>query len=420
MITNITLENFKCFRKVEVNPRRITVFVGPNGSGKSSVLQALLLLKQSVGSNEIRLNGGLLNFAEAESIAPRFKNDLNPMHLTFGGKAREPNLGVYGFGNTTQYSSSGTYLNGSLQTRSGSLSFVFEDAEHTFEIADESVQLSDSVQIGPFLLNVQLLREIAHIATIQDWVAQPAPSLQAREGIVQLLTIPQSVLTEMRFVPATRGFARPTYNLGSALETDISPGKGLDQQDQQIATNLGYDRDLEDTISALVSRVTNTGVSVRVVPSRSVAVRAVSPVGYVNIVTEGFGTNALILLFWQIASASKDATILIEEPEIHLHPRAQADLASVLADVAKSEEKQLIMTTHSEHILGRLLTLVAEGTLTPDELAIYAFEKDEKGVCTANELEVTNEGKVKGGIKDFFESDLEELNRYITALQSRE
>ena len=49
MITNITLENFKCFRKVEVNPRLLTVFIGPNGTGKSSVLQALILMKQSIG-----------------------------------------------------------------------------------------------------------------------------------------------------------------------------------------------------------------------------------------------------------------------------------------------------------------------------------------------------------------------------------
>ena len=111
---------------------------------------------------------------------------------------------------------------------------------------------------------------------------------------------------------------------------------------------------------------------------------------------------------------------MIEEPEIHLHPRAQADLASVLAEEAKAEDKQLIMTTHSEHILGRLLTLVAEKKLSPHELAIYAFEKDEQGVCTANELEVTEDGRVKGGIKDFFEPDLNELNRYIKALQSNE
>ena len=52
---------------------------------------------------------------------------------------------------------------------------------------------------------------------------------------------------------------------------------------------------------------------------------------------------------------------MIEEPEIHLHPKAQAELAEVLTEVALEEDKQVIMTTHSEHITGRLLTLVAEG-----------------------------------------------------------
>jgi predicted ATPase len=92
----------------------------------------------------------------------------------------------------------------------------------------------------------------------------------------------------------------------------------------------------------------------------------------------------------------------------------------VLADEAKAENKQIIMTTHSEHILGRLLTLVAEKKLSPDELAIYAFEKDEQGICTANEIEVVEDGRVKGGIKDFFETELEELDRYIRALQSKQ
>ena len=48
---------------------------------------------------------------------------------------------------------------------------------------------------------------------------------------------------------------------------------------------------------------------------------------------------------------------MIEEPEVHLHPKAQADLASVLVEEAKADNKQVIMTTHSEHVAGRLLTL---------------------------------------------------------------
>ena len=103
-----------------------------------------------------------------------------------------------------------------------------------------------------------------------------------------------------------------------------------------------------------------------------------------------------------------------------MHPRAQAELASVLAEAAKAEDKQLIMTTHSEHILGRLLTLVAEEKLSKDELAIYSFEKDDVGVCTAGEIEVTEDGRVIGGLKDFFETDLAELDRYIRSLQPSE
>ena len=58
----------------------------------------------------------------------------------------------------------------------------------------------------------------------------------------------------------------------------------------------------------------------------------------------------MIQLIYQLITADKLATVLIEEPEIHLHPKAQAELAEVLADTAKAEDKQIIMTTHSEHL----------------------------------------------------------------------
>ena len=67
MITNITLENFKCFRKVEINPKLVTLFIGPNGTGKSGVFQALLLLKQSEDAGErLDLNGPLVNVSSED------------------------------------------------------------------------------------------------------------------------------------------------------------------------------------------------------------------------------------------------------------------------------------------------------------------------------------------------------------------
>ena len=65
-------------------------------------------------------------------------------------------------------------------------------------------------------------------------------------------------------------------------------------------------------------------------------------------VSEGFGTNSLIMApSHELVSAERGATVMIEEPEIHLHPRAQAELAEVLTEVALEEDKQVIMTTHS-------------------------------------------------------------------------
>ena len=83
--------------------------------------------------------------------------------------------------------------------------------------------------------------------------------------------------------------------------------------------------------------------------------------------------------------------------------------------MALEEDKQVIMTTHSEHITGRLLTLVAEGKLTPEDVAIYAFEKDEEGVCTAKDLRINSDGTIEGGINDFFETNLKEMNRFAQA-----
>ena len=168
-----------------------------------------------------------------------------------------------------------------------------------------------------------------------------------------------------------------------------------------------------------MKKVTGNGFRAEMVPPQSVELKSLTSSGTVNIVAEGFGANALIQLLHQLVITDHGATVLIEEPEIHLHPKAQAELAEVLAETAKAEDKQIIMTTHSEHIAGRLLTLVAEGTLTTDDLAIYSFEKDEKGECTATELVVTELGQTEGGLTGFFDNNLAEMDRYVKALQNR-
>ena len=361
MITHLVLENFKCFRRVEIHPKRVTCFVGANGTGKSSVLQAFGLLKQTVERSSAVPTRNIIAVKEKELDAQ------GPLVNLLGVEELYSNCtqGRMLFGFTGDYGESPGAIN--------RFSFATRLSEDELVIVD---------------------------FTNEKRAAQE--------------------LERMKVVPAVRGLTLPVYDLGNEIAKDVAMETGLAKQEAQIATNLGYSTSPIDKISTLLKRVTGVGLRTHIVPPRSVEVKSLTASGPVNIVSEGFGTNSLIMLLLQLVSAEEGATVMIEEPEIHLHPKAQAELAEVLTEVALEEDKQVIMTTHSEHITGRLLTLVAEGKLTPDDVAIYAFEKDpETGECSAKSLRIADDGRIEGSIGDFFEVNLEEMNRFAKALSTR-
>ena len=346
MITDITLENFKGFQHLEIQPKRITAFVGPNGTGKSTVLQAFGLLKQTVEfprrSHGLVVNGPLLNLPGLDAL-----------------------IANCGRGNTVFRFCVNGSPPGAVSALEGHIEFSFENMPDptTFNVSD----------------------------------VEPA-------------------LKDLKIVLAKRGFTQPVYKLGDALVKDVSLQSGLARQEAQTATNLCYAPAQLEQVSRMLKKVTGVGLKAITVPPQSVELMTAAPGGPINIVVEGFGTNSLIMLPLQLVAANRGATVMIEEPEIHLHPKAQADLAEVLAAEALAGDKQVIMTTHSELITGRLLTLVAEKTLTPKDLAIYAFAKDaETGVCTAKPLTISGEGGIEGGIRGFFDVSLAEMNRYVEA-----
>ncbi len=416
MITSIAIENFKCFRKLDLRPRLLTVFIGPNGSGKSSVLQALLLLKQSLGQQKLVARGNVIDLPLMERRAAEEKGPNSIKCLGLGGLVELPGYADVGIGEQIEYSYQASFKGTDLIDSTGKIKFNFHGQEQTIRVADNS-ESKQGLIINTYAATLSRVRQTGRFVQVHKWDVSPGDNLEL--AFSSILEVVGEVLRQIRFVPAARGFTRPEYLLRDEPAPDLSLSVGSGLFEEQAVTNMVYRREFEDVISAWLHQVTGVKIRGGLVPGPKSQIESLTPVGIFNIVAEGFGTNALILLLLQLAVVSRGAAVLIEEPEIHLHPRAQANLASLLAEEAKAKNKQLIMTTHSEHILGRLLTLVAERKLSAEDLAIYAFEKDESGDCGASALEVTDDGRVKGGIKDFFEPDLEELDRYIKGLQQR-
>ena len=112
--------------------------------------------------------------------------------------------------------------------------------------------------------------------------------------------------------------------------------------------------------------------------------------------------------------APANSIIIMEQPEIHLHPAAQADLADVMIDVIKSREGgedrniQLIIETHSEHFLRRLQRRIAEGVITKDKVVSY-FADNAVLPAKLTALEVDEFGNIKNWPKNFFGDEMGDI-----------
>ena len=138
-----------------------------------------------------------------------------------------------------------------------------------------------------------------------------------------------------------------------------------------------------------------------------VRVRQTSSSPPVLLTDVGFGVSQILPVLVLLAYVPVGSTVILEQPEIHLHPAVQSALADVILETAKVRHVQVIVESHSEHLLRRLQRRVAEGTALPEDLALYFCSVDD-GASTINPLTLNLLGEIGNWPKRFFGDPLGE------------
>jgi predicted ATPase len=137
----------------------------------------------------------------------------------------------------------------------------------------------------------------------------------------------------------------------------------------------------------------------------------------VSIADVGFGVSQTLPVLVALNVAEPGQIVYIEQPEIHLHPRAQAALALILAKAAKRGVR-VVVETHSAMLLLAVQTLVAEGKLSSNLVKLHWFTRDQDGCTNVASADLDNAGAFGDWPADFAEVALDTESRFLDATEA--
>jgi predicted ATPase len=406
--------NYRSFRHLDVELAPITLFVGPNNSGKSSVISVLRLLAQTLESNDLNvrllLNGALGDFGTYKDLV--FDNETR-RHLEISFSF-DPSKDMRVIGADRHRIS----FNLQYRYRSSLKEIVLKkveshgDGRHhlTAEFNEDSERFSIK-KIGKQELT-STLAQFGRLRTFDVRNFLPRTSLPpvAPEGSDPILKLLNNetriasrnayaatrVLQSIEYVGAMRVPPARTY-----LYTGDRRRK-VGASGEHAVTMLAMDSMRRGSKSrgirqGVVKWLSLAGIAsdIKIVPlsDRYFEVHVQHPVTkeYENFADVGYGNSQVIPVLVGGLNLSSGECLIVEEPEIHLHPRAQAELGDFFLELCQRGVQSLV-ETHSEYMIVRLQKHIAAGALSPDDVRIYyvnptpegkeliRLELDEKGL----------------------------------------
>ena len=429
-ICSIAVHGFKCLAKesrIEIRP--LTILAGANSSGKSSIMQPLLLMKQTLQASSdpgaLLLNGPNVRMTSVDQLVSRSQIDFSNHAFTF---LVEVPKGL---------THSITFL--PSEDRGIEIQEMYiekhKDNEDTRSIrlntgrkgADLQTDLShllpgESVPEPPDGTQLATVRYRCFLAFTFEVMAGKESSFAA---LPTFGLFPSYYLERMIHVPGLRGNPERIYELTASGPS--FPGTFEKYVATIIADWIKNDDDRLTELETELAQLGMTGeVSVRPVNDAQLELQVgrlakgtSQGQDLVNVADVGFGVSQVLPVLVALLVAEKGQLVYIEQPELHLHPRAQYALAGIMADAAERGVK-VVAETHSALLLLQIRTLLAKGDLDPDLVKLHWFLRDpEDGTTSIHSTDLDENGAFGEWPEDFGDIDLKAEGAYLDAVAER-
>lgn len=344
MIHSIEIKNFKSIKKKYFPLRNLNVLLGLNGQGKSSFIQALLLLRQSdkLAQGELKLNGGdngLVNIGTTKDAQYQYSNNENlSFELKF--KDAEAHTLEYEYKIDADIFKQKTFLK--------DLDNPFFENHKDEAFFTNKFQYLNAQRVEPKSVNITSYTNVVEANDLGKYGQYTAHYIDIRsnepvafENVLHKDTTTKDEFTGMDVVNNT------LINQINLWMGEISPGVSV--RTTKISSDF--------VLLEYVFKQPNFGNTNRFKPE--------------NV---GFGISYALHIVTALLKAKTGDLIIIENPESHIHPRGQAELGKLIALVAQNDV-QIIIETHSDHILNGIRVGVKENPAMKDRTIMFYFKK---------------------------------------------
>ena len=413
-ITKIAVSGFKSLtEECAIDIRPLTILAGANSSGKSSIMQPLLMLKQTLEApydpGPLLLDGPNVQFTLAEQFLSALPNGKRTDRFQIQIQTHKSNV-------------------------SNAVQATFRKGKNGIEIIEmtkENLDPDQALSTKSLTLYPEMSSEEIKSLGNQDPAFKNFDIVKRSRCFLYLGSQYSSGFYEVTYgfgayifntihLPGLRGNPERTYKL-------TSTGPRYPGTFENYAANIIHEwqetgderlKTLADALHTLgltgqvgTQKIDDTRIELRVGRLRD---DRTSETDMVSIADVGFGVSQVLPVLVALLVAEPGRLVYLEQPESDLHPRAQVALAQVLAAAAKRGVR-VVAETHSSLLLLAVQTLVAEGSLSPELVKLHWFTRGEDGTTKITPAELDEAGAYGDWPEDFDDVDLKAQSRYLNA-----